>query len=798
MHHQDDAQNFKNPLALDKGLDIPNYYALTHAQLEDLCNSAKKKLTTEIEALEAAYKIAHGNRPKTPDEEKTRHKELQEKETKFKEDEKALKLLDSPTTKKLPKAPDLQQKITAAKAKLTEDKETIDADKLALSSDDERAKMEQDIQSKQKLKEALECKRTSAEIAKILEEIAGLAEKEIDAELKDWRKLARTEKGWPGKVPDMPDLTQTPTTATGRIQEETLWPNDLDEMKWQIAKNPHVPGPPVLSEAAINHILNTNFKIESLAEESRIHWLHKVLKVEDEERCKTDKGKLSQQAFDRNKFVLNRVMQLSHEQAAELADELADEGDQSRYAQRSLDQRSLRDIHKHDRAMAEEAVQLTIAEDHNKAAQEQLNNVLDQWADLRQMPPEILTEAFQTAMHQQSGLQKKHTDENTKIENILRAVKEAKQKTAPDSEYSWTVSLVLPPKSLEELLGDDAEHLLSSMSEEAEKTTLGWKRVMTVNDVKNDVWYILLITKRAVGQPETSWLVFHRWSQFQQLFKKYIENEDEYNELIEYFHKGDNKQKPIPLSLIRDMLKDNIAPINTSKVLNDDDDNNLNWIQKVGKVVKKAKDTTTRNVKRVIKKRDPLLEQIRQEWIVAFCCALTEMTKLPGTDGKEGRGNGAPEFLQPLGKYPGVINLSYFLSMPQDQNEEEASKKESAEDWTPGLFIHENACKKVYNPLLSKALNAKEQEDHPHMAEGIETCQLYYKAATSLVTANADRNQWVKGLPGEVKAPNEVDADEKDEQQENIAIVKGYRNRVQSSIEQIYKGRKRLRNRLAR
>tara|TARA_Y100000748_G_scaffold114322_1_gene95709 strand:- start:6045 stop:11330 length:5286 start_codon:yes stop_codon:yes gene_type:complete len=259
-------------------------------------------------------------------------------------------------------------------------------------------------------------------------------------------------------------------------------------------------------------------------------------------------------------------------------------------------------------------------------------------------------------------------------------------------------------------------------------------------------WYSLRITKKLPGVEEPiEWVVFHRWSQIEEIFSKLFIEGDEWANLTALFAgprrrsgRGSGPTSPFPLSLIRDKQQNPKKPYNVSVP------------DGSGKVPPPPKGDAGNET------------TVRLEWLALFCDSLTQMRN------KQTRGRGATD---------GLRELAQFLSVPEEFPGEPIKKAA----WTPTRIIHELAC-----DWYKKFLIQGGGSNGCGIAD--DDKKAYYDAATSLFTndsaswnqARFQRNR----VPGTAQAPDEIQApqDQKEQQRTNIETVNRIRGALQASL----------------
>ena len=268
----------------------------------------------------------------------------------------------------------------------------------------------------------------------------------------------------------------------------------------------------------------------------------------------------------------------------------------------------------------------------------------------------------------------------------------------------------------------------------------------SASDFDGVFWYSLRVTKKLPGIEEPiEWIVFHRWSQIEDIFRKLFIEGDEWTNLTALFagprmrsDRGTTSMSPFPLSLIRDMKQNPKKPYNVSVP------------DSSGKVPPPPKGESGSET------------VVRLEWLALFCDSLTQMRNKPT------RGRGATVGLRELAK---------FLSVPEEFPGEPISKQ----SWTPTRIVHELACYWYKQSLMQGA-----GPDNCGIAD--DDKQRYYNAATSLFTNNsASWNQArFEGnrVPGTVITPNDMQGsqNQKEEQRNNIDIVNRIRKALRTSL----------------
>ena len=91
----------------------------------------------------------------------------------------------------------------------------------------------------------------------------------------------------------------------------------------------------------------------------------------------------------------------------------------------------------------------------------------------------------------------------------------------------------------------------------------------SVSDFANVEWFSFRVTNKPYDTEElVEWVVFHRWSQIEAIFKELFIEDDEWKELMELYptpkRQGAMPTSPFPLSLIRDMQMNPDKPYNVS------------------------------------------------------------------------------------------------------------------------------------------------------------------------------------------------------------------------------------------
>ena len=324
--------------------------------------------------------------------------------------------------------------------------------------------------------------------------------------------------------------------------------------------------------------------------------------------------------------------------------------------------------------------------------------------------------------------------ENFAIEDILKD--------------DWTVCLVTPDMSKPDKVPNPWT-LNADYSPGLNLTTESKGRFFgttSASDFDGVSWYSLRVTKKLPDVEEPiEWIVFHRWSQIEDIFRKLFIEGDEWANLTTLFAgprrrsgRGSAPMSPFPLSLIRDIKQNPKKPYNVSVP------------DSSGKVPPPPEDETGGET------------VARIEWLALFCDSLTQMRN------KSTRGSGATVGLRELAK---------FLSVPEEFPDEPVSKQ----SWTPTRIVHELACD-WYKMFLM-------QGGKPNSC-GIadDDKKAYYDAATSLFTndsASWDKARFERNrVPGTVQAPDDMQApqDQKEQQRTNIDTVNRIRGALQTSL----------------
>ena len=262
-------------------------------------------------------------------------------------------------------------------------------------------------------------------------------------------------------------------------------------------------------------------------------------------------------------------------------------------------------------------------------------------------------------------------------------------------------------------------------------------------------WYSLRVTKKLPGVEEPiEWIVFHRWSQIEEIFSKLFIEGNQWAELTALFAgprrrsgRGSGATSPFPLSLIRDKQQNPKKPYNVSVP------------DGSGKIPPPPKGDAGNET------------TVRLEWLALFCDSLTQMRNKPT------RGRDATVGLQELAK---------FLSVPEEFPGEPIAKAA----WTPTRIIHELAC-----DWYKKFLIQGGGSNGCGIAD--DDKKAYYDAATSLFTN--DSASWnrpgllgLRGnmMPGTAQAPDEMRApqEQKEQQRTNIETVNRIRGALQESL----------------